>query len=213
MVVNNQKRGRGRPRKFDPLVALDTAMGVFWELGFEAADTETLSAKMGMTKPSIYNAFGSKEELFLKSLKRYGETFSTAPSIALLASKTPSDGLRAFFVTIVKNVSGCKHPSGCLFACVGMPAAERMPNVAAVLKNTADSNQERIQQLFASEIAKSNLGPDFNVSAAMALMRDLMLSMGVRGRTGATTAELEDMAQRNAELVLVVGQPGFGPVH
>ncbi len=68
MVQKKQKRTRGRPRQFDESEALDQAIDVFWELGYEAADIETLCQKMGLSKPSIYNSFGRKEDLFLMAL-------------------------------------------------------------------------------------------------------------------------------------------------
>ena len=62
---------RGRPRSFDPNTALDRALEVFWRHGFQAASLAELTAAMGLSKPSLYAAFGDKESLYLKALERY----------------------------------------------------------------------------------------------------------------------------------------------
>src|SRR4051794_32394754 len=65
-------RARGRPLSFDREAALDKAMHVFWEKGYEAASIADLTAAMGITPPSLYTAFGDKEHLFLEAIEAYG---------------------------------------------------------------------------------------------------------------------------------------------
>jgi AcrR family transcriptional regulator len=62
---------RGRPLSFDRDVALEKAMHVFWERGYEAASISDLTAAMGITPPSLYTAFGDKEKLFFEAIERY----------------------------------------------------------------------------------------------------------------------------------------------
>ena len=61
----------GRPREFDVDKALDLALQVFWSKGYEGASMADLTLAMGITRPSLYAAFGNKEELFRKALDRY----------------------------------------------------------------------------------------------------------------------------------------------
>src|SRR5712672_80887 len=64
---------RGRPRDFDVDEALDRALEVFWRRGYEGASLPDLTAAMGINRPSLYAAFGSKEGLFRRALDRYAE--------------------------------------------------------------------------------------------------------------------------------------------
>ena len=62
---------RGRPRAFDPDAALERAMHVFWSKGYEGASLSDLTRAMRINRPSLYAAFGNKEQLFGKVLDRY----------------------------------------------------------------------------------------------------------------------------------------------
>jgi AcrR family transcriptional regulator len=62
---------RGRPRSFDRDKALQAAITVFWEQGFEGASMAALTRAMGINAPSLYGCFGSKEELFEEAVTRY----------------------------------------------------------------------------------------------------------------------------------------------
>lgn len=69
--MGTMKAPIGRPRGFDADAALGRAMAVFWEQGYEGASLADLTAAMGITKTSMYAAFGNKEDLFRKVLERY----------------------------------------------------------------------------------------------------------------------------------------------
>src|SRR6201995_3955000 len=62
---------RGRPRAYEPEVALAKALDLFRKDGFAATSLDDLSAATGMNRPSLYGAFGDKRELFIKSYRRY----------------------------------------------------------------------------------------------------------------------------------------------
>src|SRR5437899_12052969 len=62
---------RGRPRSFDVDQALDRALKVFWQMGYEGASLLDLTRAMGINRPSLYAAFGNKQALFRKAMDRY----------------------------------------------------------------------------------------------------------------------------------------------
>src|SRR3979411_3513986 len=71
MKSETVKAQRGRPRAFDPDAALERAMHVFWAKGYEGASLSGLTRAMRINRPSLYAAFGNKEQLFGKVLDRY----------------------------------------------------------------------------------------------------------------------------------------------
>ena len=68
-----EPKRRGRPRAYQPEVALARALDVFWKEGFSATSLDDLSAATGMNRPSLYGAFGDKRELYIKSYESYRE--------------------------------------------------------------------------------------------------------------------------------------------
>ena len=69
--IRNRSTQPGRPRAFDPDAALERAMHVFWAKGYEGASLSDLTRAMRINRPSLYAAFGNKEQLFRKVLDRY----------------------------------------------------------------------------------------------------------------------------------------------
>ncbi|MFF4035090.1 TetR/AcrR family transcriptional regulator [Streptomyces sviceus] len=103
----------GRPRGFDTDEALERAMLVFWEHGYEGASTACLTNAMGISTTSMYAAFGNKEELFRKALKRYTEGPSAYLARAL-EEPTALDVATAILAGAVRTTTRPAHPHGCL---------------------------------------------------------------------------------------------------
>jgi TetR/AcrR family transcriptional repressor of nem operon len=61
----------GRPREFNETAALEVALECFWQRGYKATSMRELAASMGLTAPSLYNAFGNKQALYARALERY----------------------------------------------------------------------------------------------------------------------------------------------
>lgn len=206
MVENNQKRGPGRPRKFDEDDVLDKVIDVFWELGYEASDTETLSKRSGLTKPSLYNAFGAKEDLFVAAINRYRQTRSKASLDAMAKADTPGEGIRDYFLNLAQNVASPNHPSGCLILSIAMPLMDRLPKVAAVLNTAPKESYARMSAYFEEQIEKNRLPKNFDAHAAISLIMDLGAAMIMQARAGAPLEALKTKAIRNTDLVLITGQ-------
>src|SRR5271155_588512 len=100
----------GRTRQFDVDEALDRALDVFWARGYEGATLPELTRAMGINRPSLYAAFGNKEQLFHKALGRY----QTGPlSFVNQALKKPSaravvEAIFSGFVRIQRDRSGSR---------------------------------------------------------------------------------------------------------
>src|SRR5688572_11148443 len=117
----------GRPRQFDYDEALDKAMHVFWEKGFEGTSMPDLTEAMSMNRPSIYSSFGNKEELYRKALARYSER-----SLAIFKDKLSAPKLRDAIENLLCAAAqqfccGEKMPKGCMAvqgALVGSEDAE-----------------------------------------------------------------------------------------
>ena len=185
---------------------LDKVIDVFWDLGYDAADTETLSKRTGLTKPSLYNAFGPKEDLFIAALNRYRQTRSKASLDALTKAASPADGIKDYFVNLAQNVAAPERPKGCLILSIAMPLMDRLPKVAAVLESAPKESTARMTEYFSEQMKTGKLTEGFDAKAAIALIQDLSAAMIMQARAGAPLDALKAKADRNTQLVLHEGQ-------
>jgi len=105
---------RGRPLSFDREAALDKAMLVFWEHGYEAASISDLTAAMGITPPSLYTAFGDKARLFLEAIECYGKGPGSFAQRALNEESTARGAIRRLLGEAADELTEPCHPLGCM---------------------------------------------------------------------------------------------------
>lgn len=98
-----------RPREFDEEKALDAAMQVFWEKGFEATSLSDLTSRMGIQRPSIYSTFGDKKGLFEAALRKYTSSHAAYVRNKLQNNSSVKEAFRDFFENIVaKNMDNIR---------------------------------------------------------------------------------------------------------
>lgn len=103
-----------RPREFDPTTALDGAMHLFWARGYQAASLNDLIEAMGLSKSSFYESFGTKRDVLLEALRRYGETAMTGRIEPLLRPEAGRKEIEQTFACMVAHALRPVGPRGCL---------------------------------------------------------------------------------------------------
>jgi AcrR family transcriptional regulator len=132
-VVAPPKR-RGRPRAYQPDVALGKALDLFRKDGFAATSLDDLSAATGMNRPSLYGAFGDKRELYIKSYQRYRED-ARAAMIDIFRDQLPIRKRleRIFAVALDIYLSGDAGPRGCFTVMTAASEAVSDPEIRAMV--------------------------------------------------------------------------------
>lgn len=102
-----------RTREFDVDKALEAAMELFWEKGYEATSLQDLTSRMGIQRPSIYAAFGDKQELFEAALRRYTKLHASHVRSSLLNHSSAKQAVRAFFEQLIEEAYSGKPSRGC----------------------------------------------------------------------------------------------------
>ena len=92
-----------RPREFDEATALDAAIECFWDRGYEATSVRDLADKMGISAPSLYNAYGDKRALFAQALDHYVDHSARALIKRLESSLPPRQAVRRFIEEIIER--------------------------------------------------------------------------------------------------------------
>lgn len=108
---------RGRPREFDQSVALRAAILVFWEKGFQHTSLEDLTRAMGISRPSLYAAFGDKAALFRAVIDQYAKDRQQDLSSLLKQNPTVAGSIQAILKDSIQRFTDPNLPSGCLLAC------------------------------------------------------------------------------------------------
>lgn len=201
-----QRRPRGRPPSINRDAALDRAMHLFWELGYDGASLSELTRAMGMSRPSLYAQFGDKDALFLETLDHYGRTVSAPIVAAFDAAPDAGSAVRAFLKASLRANTRAPRAPGCLFACCAATMAPRLPDVAALLTRIVDQTSLHLAERFARAARAGEIAPDPAPEARAALILDMMNAQAVRARSGATRAELEAGLAARVAAVLADGR-------
>jgi AcrR family transcriptional regulator len=125
---------RGRPRAYEPEVALGKALALFRTAGFAATSLDDLSAATGMNRPSLYGAFGDKRELYIKSYRRYRED-ARAAMIDIFRQELPlRERLeRIYAIALDIYLSGETGPQGCFTVMTAASEAVADPDIRAMV--------------------------------------------------------------------------------
>src|SRR6516165_5559023 len=102
-----------RPREFDEIIALEAAIECFWQRGYEATSVRDLAEKMGLSAPSLYNAYGDKHALYKRALAHYLDHSARALIKRLEGSLPPKQAVRRFIEEIIEHSVSDRERRGC----------------------------------------------------------------------------------------------------
>lgn len=141
----------GRPRGFDVEEALDVALDLFWQHGYDGTPLQSLCRAMGLQPGSVYAAFGNKRDLFVAVVRRYIETVSAEAIERVNGAPTGLQGLRGYFGHLVGAMVDGKRARGCLITNSLVEFAVRDPELAAMFQ----VHLARLQASFAAALARA----------------------------------------------------------
>lgn len=183
---------RGRPRKFDSDSALDAAMTVFWEKGFEATTIEDLTSAMGINRPSLYAAFGNKESLFLKALERYAQGPAAHVAKAMTQPRI-RDAISDLLRFTVDLSHGKSHPQGCLIVQSALPCGSGTDLVRRSIEAAREAGFKRIRMRLERAKKEGELPGDTDCAALARYLMALMHGLAVQAAQGATRTQLQSV--------------------
>lgn len=180
---------KGRPREFDLDAALAAALQVFWRNGYEAASMTELTQAMGITKPSLYAAFGNKEALFHKALDLYEREKLAFMTSALEAPSAREVAERLLRGALEMQMSTC-DPKGCLGVISSATCgAEAEPIKAEVVKRRASSEAALIKRFEQAEAA-GEFPEGMTPAALTRYLFAILQGLAIQAGSGATCTEL-----------------------
>jgi AcrR family transcriptional regulator len=149
----------GRPREFDTDEALCKALQLFWKQGYEGTSLSDLTEAMGINRPSLYAAFGNKEELFLKALDRYAEHHMAFFGQAL-AAPTAREAVSRLLHGFVDAQTDQDSPAGCLGTNGAIACSVEADAVRQELIQRRGAAEHRLEDRLRAAWAEGDLPPD-----------------------------------------------------
>jgi AcrR family transcriptional regulator len=182
----------GRPRAFDPDAALDRAMHVFWAKGYEGASLSNLTRAMRINRPSLYAAFGNKEQLFKKVLDRYMDGPVAYFGKALAAPKA-RDVVEQIFLGTAQMAEDPRIPAGCLMVQGALACGSESARKEVTARRAAAelALRRRLQRAKREGDLPKNADPAELAHYVMTVVR----GMAVQSAGGATRDQLHRIAR------------------
>ncbi|HAD15544.1 TetR/AcrR family transcriptional regulator [Qipengyuania citrea] len=183
---------RGRPREFDTELALGAALRVFWAKGYEGASLSDLTDEMGITRPSLYAAFGNKEALFRQALDLYERDKLTYIGDAIEAPTARAVAERLLMGSVDAATTGdCK-------GCMGVIASVACQSVEPSIRDDVNARAESSRRAIIARMQQAIDAGEFRVATeAEAITRYLLAIMqgiSVQAQSGASREELLQVA-------------------
>lgn len=183
---------KGRPREFCVDAALAAALRVFWSKGYEGASLNDLTEAMGITRPSMYAAFGNKEALFRKALDLY-EAEKLCYIGRSLEQPTARQVARTMLMGSVENQTSKSEPHGCLGVISSVACGAEAESIRQeVLERGKVARRALVERLVRAK-AEGDLPADADVEGLTSCLYALIQGMAVQAGAGATREELVRM--------------------
>lgn len=185
---------RGRPRTFDRQKALQQAMEVFWERGFDNASMSELTRAMGINSPSLYAAFGSKEALFREAVQLYMNEGGGGIWGPLDSIDCARDAIDHVLHATALTFSQHSPSRGCLIVLASPQSQGGNPEIGEELEQHRNHNRCAIEQRLQRAIKEGELPASTDCRAVANYYATVQHGMSILARDGATRQELLDVA-------------------
>ena len=192
MKTGNGKTGR--PITFDRDAALEAAMLLFWERGFEGTSMADLTHAMGLSPSSIYAAFGDKHALFSRAVKRYMNIRAQYATKAL-EEPTLKKFIRALFDNTVAFLTTPGHPPTCMTLSGAAGCSVEAGPARDLMREIRKQNEVAMRERLLQARKSGELSKDINVDDYTRYLSSIIAGLSIQAANGSTKAELTRTAQ------------------
>ena len=183
----------GRPRAFDRDEALERAITVFWQHGYDPTSIAMLTESLGIGAPSLYAAFGNKRDLFLEALERYLHTSGGFTGRALAEAPTARGAVDRLLHEAAVAYTSPDHPRGCLLITAATNCSPQSSDMVDHLRKIRARGLEALEAKLAADVRTTALPRTTDVHALATFYSTVIQGMSAQARDGASQADLEEV--------------------
>jgi AcrR family transcriptional regulator len=173
---------------------LEAALKVFWRKGYEGASLSDLTEAMGINRPSLYAAFGDKEELFRRVIDRYIEGPASYVR-ASLEETTARGAAEALLQKAIDLLTDPRNPRGCLLVQGALVCGEAAESIREELAARRTAGEAKIRERFERALQDGDLPADANPADLARYLVTVMRGMAVQAAGGTNRTELHRVAE------------------
>ena len=191
-----ERKTRGRPSSFDRDLALEAAMRVFWERGYEASSISDLISAMGITPPGLYRAFHAKEQLFLEAVERYAGSYGSIGMRALREERTARQAVERWLMEAANEFVQSSHPRGCMIVMSATNCTGAAQGVCRALQRRRADEAANMESRIREAIESGELPSDIDARDLARFYSAVYQGMSIQAKDGAGSAALMATARR-----------------
>lgn len=191
---------RGRPRQFDEHNVVEAAMRLFWSKGLTATSLDDLSAATGLTRPSLYNAFGNKESIYQYAFDRFVEWISREVEHELFVEPNLRAALTRFYANALSIYCDSPEPLGCFVTCTAPVESVAHPEIQADLRRVISKIDAALEKRLAAAQEEGCWSASKDPKMVAKLLHATLQSMAVRARAGEPRQSLEQLSAFTVDL-------------
>jgi AcrR family transcriptional regulator len=183
----------GRPLSFDRELALEQAMLVFWQYGYDTTSLNDLTSAMGITPPSLYGAFGDKEKLFLEAVQRYTERHEDKISRCLEEAPTAREAVQNLMEIVAIEHTCPQHPPGCMMETVVTNCTAASSHLQTTMAEMKERKKARFTARIQRGIDQGELAPGANAETLSDFYITVLNGMTSLARDKASCGQLQSV--------------------
>jgi AcrR family transcriptional regulator len=192
-VSDAPRKKPGRPLSFDRELALEKAMLVFWQYGYDTTSLNDLTTAMGITPPSLYGAFGDKETLFMEAVKRYTEKHHDQIALDLNAAPSAREAIRELLWNSAIEHTCPDHPPGCMMETVTVNCSAASAHLQDLLVEMKAAYREQLIARLQRGIDDGELPAGTEIAALCDFYLTVLNGMTAQARGNASCKQLQNI--------------------
>ncbi|MDY1038465.1 TetR family copper-responsive transcriptional repressor ComR [Lelliottia sp. CFBP8978] len=200
-ITSCVKKSRGRPKVFDRDAALDKAMTLFWQHGYEATSLSDLVEATGAKAPTLYAEFTNKEGLFRAVLDRYITRFAAKHEAQLFCEeKTVEQALQDYFAAVAACFTSKDTPAGCFMINTSATLAASSKEIANTVKSRHAMQEETLGEFLRQRQSRGEIPAQCNTVELTQFLCCVLQGMSISAREGASLEKLQSVTRTTLRL-------------